>query len=635
MMSLASRHAPPVSGAAHNVLPAVASNAITGAAPALTSATQAAPNQVGATGRGGSSALMSLFNSGLSVPRHVLVQARGALDNLQVSIHLNFTGTIGQGTFGQIERATLTIYPDPSSDQNTLNAQKSGGQSPLQVAVKRVLQDPRYKNRELSIMQRLNNHQNVVKFYYYYYSTSSSNNRSHRSSSGRGGSTAPGVDIFLHLVLECFPESLCDLIYRYQQKSLKVPTHMIKVFTYQMLKALAYLHSHQICHRDIKSSNLLVDESTLVLKVCDFGSAKEMVPGTANVSYISSRYYRAPELLFGAQIYTCAIDTWSGGCVLAEMLRQQCLFVGADSVDQLVKIIRVLGTPSTEDISSMNPTYNSYNFPDVQSCPVRLFFPQYTNPDLLALMSKMLVYNPTLRISPLAALSEPCFQELRDMGPKGILPGYIMMPPGLLDPNPDLSNIPSHVAQSETGTATGQPSNNHPHHTDTRLWNASSNKKTGDIGGVAEKKNMNSRQAPREIAGDWHKKGRPLGSQGSGAVGGPISSNPSLAVTQANADSTAAAASKIGYSNSSHGTSKAIASSKRTGSDSSGHLKRSSGDADAAATPSDYVGPISNGGGDESRPPAGANQSLKGAYASDLKVKQGAPEADLLNELSS
>lgn len=448
-----------------------------------------------------SGALMNLLNSGLSVPRQMMVEARGALDNQHVHIHLSFTGTIGQGTFGQIEKATLTL-PSGSVSGSTLERASDSksindSQTSLQVAVKRVLQDPRYKNRELSIMQRLNNHPNIVKFYYYYYSTASSSNRSHKSGS-RTGSGSSDVDVFLHLILECFPESLCELIYRYSQRNLKVPGYMVKVFTYQMLKALDYLHSYQICHRDIKSSNLLVNESTAVLKVCDFGSAKEMVPGSANVSYISSRYYRAPELLFGAQLYTCAIDTWSGGCVLAEMLRQHCLFMGADSVDQLVKIIRVLGTPSPQDIASMNPMYGSYNFPDVQSCPVKLFFPQHTPADLLALMSKMLVYNPSHRILPSHALSEPCFDELREIGPNGYLPNRVKMPVGIFDRDPEPDPNPSSILDVNTpANLTGfWPSNSTHRH--------GSNKKITELGGMDKKGN-------RQIAGDWPRKPRPTG----------------------------------------------------------------------------------------------------------------------------
>jgi len=74
-----------------------------------------------------------------------------------------------------------------------------------------------------------------------------------------------------------------------------------------MCRALAYLHETNICHRDIKPHNLLIDGKKGVLKFIDFGSAKQLVEGEPNVSYICSRYYRAPELIFGATHYTTAI----------------------------------------------------------------------------------------------------------------------------------------------------------------------------------------------------------------------------------------------------------------------------------------------------------------------------------------
>ncbi|GMI33178.1 hypothetical protein TeGR_g2962, partial [Tetraparma gracilis] len=86
------------------------------------------------------------------------------------------------------------------------------------------------------------------------------------------------------------------------------------------------------------------------LKLCDFGSAKALVKGEPNVSYICSRYYRAPELIFGSTDYTTAIDVWSQGCVGAELLLGQPLFPGDSGVDQLVEIIKVLGTPTREEV---------------------------------------------------------------------------------------------------------------------------------------------------------------------------------------------------------------------------------------------------------------------------------------------
>ena len=100
-----------------------------------------------------------------------------------------------------------------------------------------------------------------------------------------------------------------------------MPMLYIKLYMYQLFRSLAYIHSLGICHRDIKPQNLLLDPTTGVLKLCDFGSAKILVHGEPNVSYICSRYYRAPELIFGATNYTTNIGNyllfyWISFCLL-------------------------------------------------------------------------------------------------------------------------------------------------------------------------------------------------------------------------------------------------------------------------------------------------------------------------------
>lgn len=98
-------------------------------------------------------------------------------------------------------------------------------------------------------------------------------------------------------------------------------------------------------------------------------SAKILLPDEPNVSYICSRYYRAPELIFGATNYTVTIDVWSTGCVMAELMLSQPLFPGESGIDQLVEIIKVLGTPTKDQLLSMNPNYTEHRFPQIKPHP--------------------------------------------------------------------------------------------------------------------------------------------------------------------------------------------------------------------------------------------------------------------------
>merc|ERR1712139_333706 len=180
------------------------------------------------------------------------------------------------------------------------------------------------------------------------------------------------------------------------------------------MRSIAYIHTQGICHRDIKPQNLLVDPERKVLKLCDFGSAKMLVRGEPNVSYICSRYYRAPELIFGSTDYTTMIDVWSMGCVAAEMLLGQPLFPGESGVDQLVEIIKVLGTPTREQLMAMNPNYTEFKFPQIKPHPWHKVFRSRTSPEAVDYISKLLVYDPKTRPSGLQACRHPFFHDLRD-----------------------------------------------------------------------------------------------------------------------------------------------------------------------------------------------------------------------------
>uniref|UniRef100_A0A0G4FXZ0 Protein kinase domain-containing protein n=1 Tax=Chromera velia CCMP2878 TaxID=1169474 RepID=A0A0G4FXZ0_9ALVE len=268
------------------------------------------------------------------------------------------------------------------------------------VAIKQVLQDPRYKNRELDVMKVLA-HPNIVELKDYYYT----------DAGGRDGGN-PG-EKFLNVVMEFIPDTVYRVIKTFVRNSQYMPMILVKLYSYQMCRALGYLHTLGICHRDIKPQNLLVDTRLHVLKLCDFGSAKTLVPGEPSVAYICSRYYRAPELMLGATEYTTAIDIWSIGCVLGEMILGRPLFAGNTSVDQLVKIIQTMGTPTREQMSAMNHNYTDFRFPDVRPKAWSRIFHSHTPPEALDLISQLLRYEPQLRLKPLDALAHPFFDELR------------------------------------------------------------------------------------------------------------------------------------------------------------------------------------------------------------------------------
>ncbi|XP_063538583.1 glycogen synthase kinase-3 beta-like isoform X3 [Cydia strobilella] len=316
---------------------------------------------------------------------------------------------IGNGSFGVVYQAKLC-------DTGEL------------IAIKKVLQDKRFKNRELQIMRRLE-HCNIVKLKYFFYSSGEKKD-----------------EVYLNLVLEYIPETVYKVARHYSKDEQTIPISFIKLYMYQLFRSLAYIHSLGICHRDIKPQNLLLDPKTGVLKLCDFGSAKHLVRGEPNVSYICSRYYRAPELIFGAIDYTTKIDVWSAGCVVAELLLGQPIFPGDSGVDQLVEIIKVLGTPTREQIREMNPNYTEFKFPQIKSHPwakymlERMTMPKNltdhqrlrvfracTPPDAISLVSRLLEYTPGARLSPLQACAHSFFDELRE--PAARLPNGRALPP--------------------------------------------------------------------------------------------------------------------------------------------------------------------------------------------------------------
>jgi glycogen synthase kinase 3 beta len=266
------------------------------------------------------------------------------------------------------------------------------------VAIKKVFQDKRYKNRELEIMQTLR-HPNVVDFKHAFY-----------TSGEKAGET------YLNVVMEYCSDTVYRVMKHYGKMKQMVPAVFVQLYSYQMCRGCAYIHAVGVCHRDIKPQNLLVDGRTHALKLCDFGSAKKLVKGEPNVAYICSRYYRAPELIFGATDYSTVIDIWSLACVTAELVLGQPIFPGESGVDQLVEIIKVLGTPSKDELVAMNPNYTEFKFPQIKAHPWGKVFRSKTSAECVDFISQLLQYDPKLRPSGLTAACHTYFDDLRTQG---------------------------------------------------------------------------------------------------------------------------------------------------------------------------------------------------------------------------
>ncbi|UYV71551.1 GSK3B, partial [Cordylochernes scorpioides] len=248
-------------------------------------------------------------------------------------------------------------------------------------------------------------------------------------------------------------------------------TGLLQLYMYQLLRSLAYLHSLGICHRDIKPDNLLVDHRSGVLKLCDFGrsyfpvaliynpncalwilyysiiqqkkcsSAKQLVHDGTDTLNITSSFYRAPELYLEALTYTTMIgrqhgchcklrdcegcvDMWSAGCVLAELVTGYPIFTG-ESHNQLHNIMKLMGTPTLQQLRDMNSPRNS--LPLCLPTPLCHLFPPSMRPSGPKLLSQLLQYSPRKRLQPLEACAHKFFKELRD--PNTCMPDGRPLPP--------------------------------------------------------------------------------------------------------------------------------------------------------------------------------------------------------------
>ncbi|KAG6855450.1 hypothetical protein H0H87_002679 [Tephrocybe sp. NHM501043] len=215
-------------------------------------------------------------------------------------------------------------------------------------------------------------------------------------------------------------------------------------FIYQTLRALKALHSADVIHRDLKPSNLLLN-ANCDLKVCDFGLARSVKTaepsGTETgfmTEYVATRWYRAPEIMLTFKQYTKAsdstfthggvdpkaIDVWSVGCILAEMLSSKPLFPGRDYHHQLTLILDVLGTPTLDEFYAIT-TRRSRDYiralPFRKRRPFAQLFPN-ANPLAVDFLTKTLTFDPKKRITVEEALAHPYLEAYHDPDDEPVAP---------------------------------------------------------------------------------------------------------------------------------------------------------------------------------------------------------------------
>ncbi|KZT19930.1 Pkinase-domain-containing protein [Neolentinus lepideus HHB14362 ss-1] len=229
----------------------------------------------------------------------------------------------------------------------------------------------------------------------------------------------PSLDDFkeVYLVQELMETDLHRVI-----RTQELSDDHCQYFIYQTLRALKALHSADVLHRDLKPSNLLLN-ANCDLKLCDFGLARSARPppnvddtSTFMTEYVATRWYRAPEVMLTFKEYTRAIDIWSVGCVLAEMLSGKPLFPGRDYHHQLSLILDILGTPTLDDFYAItSPRSREY----IRALPFRKkksfqqLFPG-KNPLAIDFLEQCLTFSPKRRIQVEEALQHPYLEPYHD-----------------------------------------------------------------------------------------------------------------------------------------------------------------------------------------------------------------------------
>ncbi|XP_018416509.1 PREDICTED: mitogen-activated protein kinase 4 [Nanorana parkeri] len=256
------------------------------------------------------------------------------------------------------------------------------------VAVKKITigdcRSVKHAFREIKIIQRLN-HDNIVKVH---------------AVLGPRGADLQG-DVFRYNVVYIVQEHMETDLARLLEQGPLSEEHA-KLFMYQLLRGLKYIHSANVLHRDLKPANIFINTEDLVLKIGDFGLARIVDQHYSHKGYLSeglvTKWYRSPHLLLSPNNYTKAIDMWAAGCILAEMLTGRMLFAGSHELEQMQVIldtIPVIHEKDKEELLKVMPSFVNTTW-EVKK-PLRKLLPEI-NLEAIDFLEKILTFNPMDRL---------------------------------------------------------------------------------------------------------------------------------------------------------------------------------------------------------------------------------------------
>lgn len=310
--------------------------------------------------------------------------------DLQISRRYEIISKIGKGAYGIVWKA-IDKY--------------SGSNGP--IALKKVFNafkssiDAQHIYREVSYLLALRCHPFIINLKNVYRSEN---------------------DNDLYLVFELMENDLYSII----KSNLLHDIHQRYIF-WQLLTTIKYIHSAGLMHRDLKPSNLLINSDSSI-KLCDFGLSRTFTIQNdintcfvidENPNFVATRWYRPPEILLGSSYHTPAIDMWSAGCILAELVTGQPLFPGTSSIDQIERVLAYMGRPTQDDLNSFQKSeYDKNNVQRILS-KISYIYPPFdfqnemknVPDDAIDLIKKLTCFNPSSRLTAEKALEHPYVKQ--------------------------------------------------------------------------------------------------------------------------------------------------------------------------------------------------------------------------------